>query len=120
MKPNKYDQNNHTGKYRNKIEIQEFDSDSVNENGYPEGEWKTKYSLWSNIKTVKGSETISAASELNTDTYRFIVRYTNGLHAKMRVLFKGRIFDIQAILNDDEMLNTQTIVAIARNRDDES
>lgn len=117
MKPNKYDQNNHTGKYRNKIEVQEF-TESVNENGYPVEEWKTKHSLWSNIKTVKGSETISAASELNTDTYRFIVRYTSGLHAKMRVLFKGRIFDIQAILNDDEMLNTQTIVAIARNRDD--
>ena len=117
MKPNKYDQNNHTGKYRNKIEVQEF-TESVNENGYPVEEWTTKHSLWSNIKTVKGSETVSASSELNTDTYRFIVRYTNGLHAKMRVLFKGRIFDIQAILNDDETLKTQTIIAIARNRDD--
>lgn len=117
MKPNKYDQKNHTGKYRNKIEIQEF-AESVNENGYPVEEWVTKCFLWTNIKTVKGSETISASSELNTDTYRFIVRYTKGLHAKMRVLFKGRIFDIQAILNDDEMLDTQTIIAIARNRAD--
>lgn len=118
LKPNKYDPNNHTGKFRNKIEIQEFNPDAVNENGYPEEDWETKHSLWANIKTVKGSETISASSELNTDTYRFIVRYTSGLHAKMRVLFKGRIFDIQAILNDDELLSTQTIIAVARNRDD--
>lgn len=120
LKPNKYDQHNNTGKFRNKIDIQELNPDGVNENGYPVETWQTKHSLWANIKTVKGNETISASSELNTDTYRFIVRYTSGLHAKMRVIFKGRIFDVQAILNDDEMLNTQTIVALARNRDDVS
>lgn len=118
MKPNKYNTNNHTGKYRNKIEIQEF-AESVNENGYPVEDWVTKCFLWANIKTVKGSEFVSGASEFSAETYRFIVRYTNGLHAKMRIVFKGRIFDIQTILNDDEMLDTQTIIAIARNRADE-
>lgn len=119
MKPNKYDRNNHTGKFRNKIIVEHY-VEGVNENGYPVENWEPFKELWSNIKTVKGSETVTSSTEVNTDTYRFIVRYTEGLHPKMRVLFKGRVFDIQAVLNDDEMLDTQTIVAIARNRDDET
>jgi len=104
-----------TGEMRNKIEIQEY-IESVNENGYPIEEWTTKHVLWAKIKTVKGSETISAAAEVNTNTYRFIVRYTNGLNAKHRLIFKGQHYDIQAVLNDDELMNTQTIIAVIQNQ----
>ena len=106
------------GKFRNKIEIQEF-TESVNDNGYPVEDWTTKCFLWSDIKTVKGSEFITSSTEINADTYRFIIRYTKGLHAKMRVVFDGRAFDIQSVLNDDELHKTQTIIAIARNRDED-
>lgn len=105
------------GKFRHRIEIQELVK-STDADGYPVEKWETKYLLWSNIKTVKGSETVSAASEVNVDTYRFIVRYKDGLNAKMRVAYKGRTFDIEAILNDDELQKTQTIIANARNRDE--
>lgn len=106
-------------RFRHRIEIQEF-AESVNENGYPVEDWQRKYLLWSDIKTVRGTETTSSATEINTDTYRFIVRHTKGLDTKMRVLFDGRTFDIQSILNDDELRKTLTIIAIAQNRDDES
>lgn len=119
MKPNKYDANNNSGKYRNKLLLEHF-VESVNENGYPVEEWKPFKSLWAKIKTIKGSETVLSASEVNTDTYRFIVPYTSGINPKMRVVFKGRLFDIQSILNDDEEMNTITIVAVARNRDDDN
>lgn len=99
---------------RNRIEIQEYE-ESTNDNGYPVEDWVTKHILWTKIKTVKGSETISAAAEVNTNTYRFIIRYTEGLHAKQRVLFNGKYFDIQAVLNDDELRNTQTIIATVQN-----
>lgn len=102
-----------TGEMRNKIEIQEF-IETINENGYPVEDWQTKHHLWAKIKTVKGSEVIKAAAEINTETYRFIVRYTEGLNAKQRIIFKGYIYDIQAVLNDDELQNTQTIIAVVR------
>lgn len=103
-----------TGEMRNQIKIQEYDSENVNENGYPEPNWVTKHHLWAKIKTVKGSEVIKAAAEINTETYRFIVRYTEGLNAKQRIVFKNHIYDIQAVLNDDELQNTQTIIAVVR------
>jgi len=100
-------------RFRHRIEIQEF-IEMVNENGYPVEDWTTNCYLWSDIKTVKGSEVIKAAAEINTETYRFIVRYTEGLNAKQRIIFKGYIYDIQAVLNDDELQNTQTIIAVVR------
>lgn len=103
------------GEMRNKIEIQEY-VESVNENGYPVNDWETKHVLWAKIKTVKGSESINASAEINTNTYRFIVRYTHGLNAKQRVLFKGRLYDIQAVLQDDELMNTQTVIALIKNQ----
>lgn len=42
------------------------------------------------------------------------MRYTEGLNAKQRIVFKNRIYDIQAVLNDDELQNTQTIIAVVR------
>lgn len=102
-----------SGEMRNRIEVQEF-VETVNENGYPLEDWQTKCKLWAKIKTVKGSEVIKAAAEINTETYRFIVRYTDGLNAKQRIVFKGRIYDIQAVLNDDELHNTLTIIAVVR------
>lgn len=115
MKQNKYDAKNHTGKFRNKITIEHF-VEETNENGYPVEDWKSFKSLWAQIKTVKGSEIVTSGTEINADTYRFIVRYTDGITPKMRVKFKNRTFDIQSVLNDDEEMRTITIVAIARDR----
>ncbi|GAB0170546.1 phage head closure protein [Lysinibacillus sp. CTST325] len=102
-----------TGKMRNRITIQEYDLEAVNENGYPTPEWKTVKKPWAKIKTVKGYETISGAAEVNTKVKRFIIRPTDGLHEKQRIIHKGVIYDIQAILEDDEEEATYTIVAIS-------
>lgn len=112
MQPFKYKPKLNNGDLRNKIHIQEF-IDSTDEDGYPVQDWVTVHSLWSKIKTVKGSEAIDASKEINTLTYRFIVRYTKGLHAKQRILFNGELYDIQSILNDDELQQTLTIVAVS-------
>jgi len=102
-----------TGKMRNRIIIEEYDPEAVNENGYPAPEWKTVKRPWAKIKTVKGYETISGAAEVNTKVKRFIIRPTDGLHEKQRIIHKGIIYDIQAILEDDEEEVTYTIVAIS-------
>ncbi|MFJ5768145.1 phage head closure protein [Lysinibacillus sp. NPDC093210] len=102
-----------TGKMRNRIIIQEYDSKAVNENGYPNPEWVTIKKPWAKIKTVKGSETISGSAEVNTKVKRFIIRPTDGLHEKQRIIHRDIVYDIQAILEDDEEGATYTIVAIS-------
>jgi len=70
--------------------------------------------IWAAIKTVGGREYVSAAATQNENTYRFIIRYREGLNPRMMVNYKGRIFDIESILNDDELRKTLTIVAKER------
>lgn len=110
MKPNKYDQNNNTGKFRHRIIVQEINPDAVNENGYPIEQWETIKRPWAKIKTVKGSEFVAGNAEVNVEIKRFIIRPTSGLDEKQRIIHKGIIYDIEAILEDDEEEVTYTIV----------
>lgn len=113
MQPFKYIPKINNGDMRNRIEIQEYDSEAVNENGYPAPEWITVKRPWTKIKTVKGSEIISGSAEVNTKVKRFIIRPTEGLHEKQRIIHKGIIYAIQAILEDDEKEETYTIIALS-------
>lgn len=70
--------------------------------------------VWSAIKTVSGSEYYSADATQHKNTYRFIIRYRDGLDPRMMINYKGRIFDIESILNDDERMKTLTIIAKER------
>lgn len=70
--------------------------------------------IWSAIKTVSGREYYSAAAIQHENTYRFIIRYREGIDPRMMINYKGRIFDIESILNDDERHKTLTIIAKER------
>ena len=111
MQPFKYNPNNHSGKFNHRIVFQEFDKDAGRDaDGFPIDAWKDIKSVWAMIKTLKGSEYYSAASTQNENSMRFVIRYSTGLHPDMRILYKGRNFDIESIINDDEANKTMTII----------
>lgn len=72
--------------------------------------WTEFKRAWAMVKTVQGREYFSAAATQNENTIRFIIRYTEGIHSDMRILFKNRIFKIESVLNDDELNKTLTIM----------
>lgn len=98
------------GLLRHRITIQEH-TETINENGFPEETWQDKHYLWAMIKTLQGREYYQAAATQNENTVRFVVRYTAGITPDMRILHKGRTFDIVSVINDDEMNKTLTIMA---------
>lgn len=76
---------------------------------------------WAMIKTVKGSEYISAAQEQFEKTVRFVIRYSKSLDVfidtektSFEIVYKGITYDVKDAVNDDEMNNTVTIVAEGR------
>jgi SPP1 family predicted phage head-tail adaptor len=105
------------GLFRHRITFQQYDENVANENGFPLDEsqrWQDVKTVWSMIKTDsdrKYREFYEAAAEHSEKIIRFIVRYTKGITPKMRILYKGRIFDIIAVVNDDELNQTLTIIA---------
>lgn len=114
MKPYKYNPNFNSGSFRNKIVIFS-EVDGEDKDGFPITNARREICIvWCAIKTVRGTEYVSAAATQNENIYRFIIRYRPGIDARMKIDFKGRIFDIQSVLNDDELHNTLTIVAKER------
>lgn len=67
-------------------------------------------SVWAGAKTISGREYYQAAAVQNEKQVRWIIRYREGLTEDMRIRFKSRIFEIKAILDDDELKKTLTIV----------
>ena len=74
-------------------------------------EWYDFKTVWCAIKTVKGTEYFSTGVVRAENTYRFIIRYMPGIKASMQIMFEGRLFKIESVLNDDEERRTITIVA---------
>ncbi|NNV07499.1 head-tail adaptor protein [Geobacillus sp. MMMUD3] len=102
------------GLFRHRITFQKYNESAVNENGFPLEEnqrWQDIKTVWAMIKTLQGREYYEAATTQNENTIRFIVRYTIGINPDMRIKYKGRMFEILSVINDDERNVTMTIVA---------
>lgn len=77
-----------------------------------EDEWQDFKAPWATIKTMQGREYFAAATAQAENTYRFIIRYTTDVTNDMRIIYKGRVFDIiEPPINDDELNKTLTIIA---------
>lgn len=96
--------------FKHRIHFYEYE-EGVNDNGYPVEGWVLKLSLWSEIKTVKGTEFFSASSEQHKNSYRFIIRYNKDVHVRQEIEFENKRYEIESILNDDEQKKTLTIMA---------
>lgn len=98
------------GELKHRIIIQE-EKEVEDEDGFKTNTLVDVCKIWSAIKTVKGYEFVSAAATQHENIYRFIIRYRKGIDPRMVVNYQGRIFEIESILNDDELKKTITIIA---------
>lgn len=111
MKPFKYNPNNHTGLYRHRITIQKLvrQQDDLGQDSGEE--WVDVSKHWAMIKTLQGREYYAAAQAQAEKKSRFVIPYEPGITSDMRILYDGRVFDIdEPPINDDEMDKTLTII----------
>lgn len=73
-------------------------------------DWTDVKSAWAWPKTLSGREYVTAASDRNTRSERWRIRYTTGINENMRIRYGTRFFNITAILQDDELRQTLTCV----------
>ncbi|MFE4525439.1 phage head closure protein [Cytobacillus firmus] len=99
--------------FRHRITFQSGGA-AVDSDGFPIPEKDAPFidvvTVWAMNKTVSGREYVQAAATQNERVVRWVIRHRTGLSEDMRVLFEGRIFEIEAILSDDELKKTLTIV----------
>ena len=116
MRPFQYKPPLNSGDFRNRIIIEQLIEtiDPITDRVMQK--WSEIKKTWAIVKTIKGSEYVSAATtkEKVERTYRFIIRYSLGIEnsVQTRIKFNNRIFDIESILHDDELKKTITIMAV--------
>jgi|SRR5690625_838000 len=96
--------------FKNRIEIIELKPNPGPEPGSNEVLFSK---AWADIRTMKGREFNIAKLAGNEGKSRFIIRYMQGIKAHMKIKYKGLIYDIESITNDNEENRTITIIGNA-------
>ena len=86
------------GRLDKRIIIERLDA-TEDEIGQPVEAWIPTYSVWAAIEPLQGREYISAMAVQAERTVRIRIRYLPGIVPSMRVLYQGRVFAIQSVIN---------------------
>lgn len=101
------------GRLRHRGDIEQY-TVLQNETGEPEKEWAPFAVRWMSIDPIEGRE-FWAAQQVNAEvTHRIRLRYLEGLSPKMRIVFQGRVFQIDSVRNLSERRTEMEVMAIER------
>ena len=90
------------GKLKHRITIQEYKTlgqDPIT--GDMVSDWVNRYITWACITGVSGREFLQSNAEQSATTFRITMRWAK-LHPAMRIGFDDEIFNIKAILPDND------------------
>lgn len=88
------------GRYRHLITIQQ--RSTAISGGAQSDTWSTFVTSWADVQPITGREPLVGRQEIATATHRVTMRYRGGVTASMRVLYRGRLLNIAAVLNINE------------------
>jgi len=91
------------GAYRHRVTIQNYD-DSEDELGQPQRKWADVLTNASAlVEDLTGRELLAAQEVHSTVSVRIRLRYRSGVSPKMRVLFNGDSYNIEAVIRADAL-----------------
>ncbi len=71
--------------------------------------------VWAKITALKGKELAQAQQMSEESTHLVIIRYFPGLTAQMTLLYEGRFFKIESVMDPDERKVEQHLLCWERN-----
>lgn len=103
------------GLFNKRISIQQLSGTTINDNGFSVENWENVKTVWAMIKTpndkTSSSEFYEAATTFAKSTLTFVIRFTTGINADMRIKYGERVFEIvSSPIDDNERHKTLTIV----------
>ncbi len=85
------------GRLRHRIEIQDYEV-SYDKYGQPIYAWTPWATVWASVEPLQGREFLAAMALQSQTTVRIRMRYRPGVTSVMRVLFGGRIYGIESVI----------------------
>ncbi len=86
------------GDLRHRITFQKHTT-TINENGFEVETWEDFKTVWAAASNLHGREYYAAAAVQAENTVKFTIRYLTSLDTTMRILFRGKQYNIIAIDN---------------------
>ncbi|MHB7919425.1 head-tail adaptor protein [Staphylococcus hominis] len=96
--------------FDNSIKIIGYENGVNDEGSYTEIE-KVIARPWADVRTMKGREFESMGFTVNEQPIRFIIRYRKGIFPDQKIEYRGEMYNIQSVTNDDGRNYTLTIFA---------
>ncbi|MDE9545525.1 phage head closure protein [Xenorhabdus bovienii] len=87
------------GRLRNRITLQNFIQVNL-PSGQRMQEWQDIATVWAEVKHISGRELLASGAALSEATVRIWLRYRSDVTSASRLVFKGQIYDIQAVIPD--------------------
>jgi len=81
------------GILRNKAEIQHLGSTQNDFGEIEQGQFTKFKDVWCSINPISGKESFLSNTDFAKTTHKIKIRYTEGLNASMRLVWKGRVFN---------------------------
>lgn len=85
------------GRLRHRIEIQNYEA-AQDDWGQPIYSWVHWAAVWASVEPLQGREFLAAMALQSQTTVRIRMRYRSGVTSQMRVLWGGRIYDIESVI----------------------
>lgn len=98
------------GKLNRKITLQSVVQGGKDADGYPLEPTIKEVRLSAMVKPVSAREYHAAKASQTENVTRFIIRYKKDIDDSMKVIYNGRKFEIESIINDDDQNITLTII----------
>ena len=89
------------GSLRHKVEIQEQVT-TTDADGQTDKVWQRVALVWAAVAPMSAKEFVAAQAIQSEVTTRITIRYRAGIKAAMRVLHRGKIYNVQGVLSDRE------------------
>lgn len=89
------------GELRERIQLQ-AKAVSRNATGEEVRVWNPLATVWARVTVVSGDETVTLSQEAATLTHQVVIRPYDGVAPMMRVLWRGRVLEIHAVMPDEK------------------
>ena len=101
------------GRLRERVTIQQA-TESRNSLGEVTQAWSTFVERWASVEGLSGREVLLSGQQQTEVTHRVRMRYVEGMTQQMRILWRGRVFEITSLLEhanrtEHELLCTEDV-----------
>ena len=90
------------GRMRHRLTIQTV-TETQNAVGELTRVWAEAVTVWGQVRPLSGKETLTGEQITADVSHRVFVRYNENIAATARILWGTRVFEINAVLNADEI-----------------